>query len=309
MTLMVGDGGGFSSSGAGYSGGSDFQDRPSRTAQFEEYDEYDDGGARAPVSRSSVPRKSTPKKETAPPPKKTEVVDLFSFDDELPSSTPATSNGKGKAVESSTALAADDDFDDFQSATTTTTTTTAPKSTSFPSLFDSAPVQPTAARGTIPSTTPSFGNFGLASPPVQQPIRSNPQPSFGMGMSSTSGMGMTSPPPLSGMGKPASTTNYQPNYFSPAPTPTTVSALTSQTDFSQTAAPPKPSTDAFGSLWSSAIGKDASNKNTSSGNVTMAQLAQQKSSSALWGAAPAKPSQPSQQQGQGRGSGLDDLLS
>jgi hypothetical protein len=39
----------------------------------------------------------------------------------------------------------------------------------------------------------------------------------------------------------------------------------------------------------------------------MAQLAQQKSSSALWGAAPAKPSQPSQQ-GQGQGSGLDDLL-
>lgn len=304
---MVGDGGGFSS--AGYSGGSDFQDRPSRNAQFEEYDEYDDGGARAPVSRSSVPRKSTPKKETAPP-KKTEVVDLFSFDDELPSTTrPATtSNGKGKAAESSSASAADDDFDDFQSATTITTTTTAPKSTSFPSLFDSTPVQPTAARGTIPSTTPSFGNFGLASPPVQQPIRSNPQPSFGMGMSSTSSMDMTSPPALSGIGNPASTTNYQPNYFSPSPTATTVSTFPSQTDFSQTPAPPKPSTDAFGSLWSSALGKDTTKKSTSGGNVTMAQLAQQKSSSALWGATPAKPSQPSQQQGQGQGSGLDDLL-
>jgi epsin len=224
LRLRVGDGGGFSSTEAGYSGGSDFQDRPSRTAQFEEYDEYDDGGARAPVTRSSIPRKSTPKKESAPAPKK-EVVDLFSFDDELPSTTtPATtSNGKGKSVETSSALAADDDFDDFQSATTTTTTTTAPKSTSFPSLFDSNPVQPTAARGTIPSTTPSFANFGISSPPVQQPLRStNPTPAFGMGTSSTFGTGMTSPPALSGMGKP-STTNYQPNYFSPPQTTTAVS--------------------------------------------------------------------------------------
>lgn len=43
--------------------------------------------------------------------------------------------------------------------------------------------------------------------------------------------------------------------------------------------------------------------------MSMAQLAQEKSSNALWGTAPAKPTQQQGQQQQGQSSGgLDDLL-
>jgi hypothetical protein len=59
-------------------------------------------------------------------------------------------------------------------------------------------------------------------------------------------------------------------------------------------------------LWSSALGKDTATKKQTGINVSMAQLAQEKSSNALWGATPpANPQQ--QQQGQSDG-GLDDLL-
>ena len=210
---MVGDGGGFSSS-TGYSGGSDFQDRPSRSAQFEEYDEFDDGGARATVQRSSIPRKSPSKRENIPataaaPPKK--EVDLFNFDQD--EDTTAASNGKGKGIDLSSA---DDDFDDFQSAigTSTTSPTTAKPPISLPSLFNAPPpAQSNPIRPVMPptttssSSTPSFQPFvGISSPPpLQQPTRSpNPQTSFGMGMTS-------SPAPST---MTSSTANYQPNYFS-----------------------------------------------------------------------------------------------
>jgi epsin len=148
---MVGDGGGFSSSE--YSGRGDFQDRPSRSAQFEEYDEFDDGGARASVQRSSIPRKSTPRKEKPTPATPVKEVDLFSFDDDISATTTTTSNGKGKAVEMTTA---DDDFDDFQSATGTSTNAT----TAMPSLFSPPSVQSNHVQTNIPniSSTSSSPN-------------------------------------------------------------------------------------------------------------------------------------------------------
>lgn len=195
--LIQGDGGGFT--GPDFSGGSDFQDaRPSRSATFEEYDEYDDGGARAPATvRSSVPRKSTPKKENdVPPPKKEK--DLLGWDDDEGIPPVPASNGKGKAAKD---LVEDDDFDDFQSASGPTTTSTR---MDLPSLF-SAP-QPTAARGTMPtSSTSTFPNFGTT-PSLQQPIHSP----LAQPLATT----ITSPP--------STTANYQPNYFSPPPTTTTV---------------------------------------------------------------------------------------
>jgi hypothetical protein len=275
ITTDIGDGGGFSA--PEFSRGGDFQDsRPSRSAAFEEYDEYDDGGAKAPP-RSSVPRKSTPKKDAASSKKE---KDLFSFDDDDEGGeTTLNGNGKGKGTDS---FVADDDFDDFQSAAPTTSAPAVGITSNLPSLFDT--VQPTAARGTTTATS-SFSGFGIT-PPVQQPIRSPlPQQSFGMGMNS----------PL------PSSANYQPNYFS-APAATTTVPLS--TKLTQAAPPAKPSTDAFGSLWSTALGKDTTKK-PQGGQVSMAQLAQEKSSSALWGAAPTKSAQPSQQ---GSNSGLDDLL-
>lgn len=140
-------------------------------------------------------------------------------------------NGKGKAK---AAEGDDDDFDDFQSATPSTTasntatSTMRPAGNSMAGLFD-APVQPTAARGTMPTTQPNYSSlsgFNLSSTSASQPLRSNQQPpsshsSFGMGM----GMGITSPPvssmnlgfssvtpTASGFTSPG--TNYQPNYFS-----------------------------------------------------------------------------------------------
>ena len=201
---MKGDGGGFSS--PGYSGGSDFQDRPSRSAQYEEYDEFDDGGARASVQRSSIPRKSTPKEKATP----AKEVDLFNFDDDV-STTATTSNGKGKAVEPSE----DDDFDDFQSASGTSTTSTSTKpTTTMPSIFNPPPLQSNPVRPIIPSisSTSTFPGLGISPPPLQQPARTpNLQTSFG---------GLT--PSSTASAIPTSTTaNYQPNYFS-QPTPTTV---------------------------------------------------------------------------------------
>lgn len=118
----------------------------------------------------------------------------------------STSNGKGKAVDTS----ADDDFDDFQSATGTTNTTTA-QSSIMPAMYSAPPVQsrPSAPTSTT-SFTSSFTNLSISSPPIAQPTRSpNPQTSFGL------------PPPS--LGKPlTSPMSSQPNYFSQAPAPTTV---------------------------------------------------------------------------------------
>jgi epsin len=216
LALFLGDGGGFSSTG--YSGG-DFQDRPSRSAQFEEYDEFDDGGARATVQRSSIPRKSTPKKEKPSPVKD---VDLFSFDDDVSTTASAatgtTSSGKGKAVETS---AADDDFDDFQSAVgtpTPTSTSAKPTSTSMPSRFSPPPVQSNPIQTNI-SSTPSYSGFGISSPPLSQPARSPiPQTSF------------TSMTPSTAATTKSQAPNYQPNYFS-QPIPTTVFSSRIVADF------------------------------------------------------------------------------
>jgi hypothetical protein len=138
----------------------------------------------------------------------------------------------------------DDDFDDFQSATATTTaTSTAASATARPlgnslgGLFD-APVQPTAARGTMPTTQPNYSSlpgFNLSSSSAQ-PLRSNPPPppsqtqsSFGMGvgmgMTSPSNLGFSSTTPASGFT--SSAANYQPNYFSQPTTTATVPPLPS----------------------------------------------------------------------------------
>jgi len=93
-------------------------------------------------------------------------------------------------------------------------------------------VQPTAARGTVPTTQPNYSSLGgfnisSSSSSAAQPLRSNLPPpaasqsSFGMGM----GMGMNSPLSATGMTSSStnsSATNYQPNYFSQPTTTATV---------------------------------------------------------------------------------------
>lgn len=313
---VYGDGGGF----GGQS--SDFQDTGSRgtsTAggrdRFEEYDEYDEGAVAAPPRRqaeassssSSTGRRKTTERPAAkkpdPPKKKEPEVDLFSFDDPIPT----TSAPVAAPTPSNAADDFDDDFDDFQSAapsaqaakpsfpvaapTATTTSHTqyaspqpvsAPKAANLNDLVGFSSISPT------PSAHPTPVNYSAFSPPLaaQQPLR------------------------------PAAYQGSQPNYFTPVQAPP-----------AQAAKPPsvastiKPSGggakpaggDAFGSLWSTASA-GVKKTSTPTAGPALGQLAKEKASAGIWGAGsssgsstPVPAHKPAGPQAYGN-NGLDDLL-
>lgn len=295
---VYGDGGGF----GGQS--SDFQDSGSgsgRRDRFEEYDEYDEGAVAAPGKRqadapSSSRQKTTEatSKKPEPPKKKEPEVDLFSFDDPIPTSAPIIAPATSNAAD-------DDEFDDFQSAT--------------PSVQTSAPVFSTA-------TTTS--NTQYASPqPVSAPKAANL--SDLVGFSSISPASSANPTPVNYSAfsppvapQPARPTAYQgsqPNYFTSVQAPAPGSAQAKPSTLgSSTKAPAAAKSgggDAFGSLWSSASAGIKKTSTPTSGPA-LGQLAKEKASAGIWGASSSTGSTPYQlgpAQGQQKlGSGLDDLL-
>lgn len=304
---VYGDGGGF--------GGqqSDFQDSGSRADKFDEYDEYDeaavaapgrrqvDAGAASTASRSRRSERSAKKPE--PPKKQEPEVDLFSFDDPIPTST--SSNGGGLAMAQPVPVAADDDeFDDFVSSTP------APPAAAPLSNFGLAPTSMT-------STTTSATQF--ASPqPVSAPKAANLQglTSFTSPPTSTTttpaNYSAFSPPPMVAQApRPTTYQGSQPNYFTSVQVPGQ-QTIASPVAASKSPAVPKASSggDAFGSIWSSA---SAGIKKTSTptNGPALGQLAKEKASAGIWGApAPASASKPVQTQAGGHqyGGGLDDLL-
>ncbi|KAK6612610.1 golgi to endosome transporter [Botrytis cinerea] len=292
----------------GYSGDSgnqgDFGGSSSRRDKFEEYDEYDEGAApsssrrQAESSSASSNRKRAgterSTKKVEPPKKKEPEVDLFSFDDPIPVSTPAV------APAASNALADDDDFDDFQSAT---------------------PVQPAAPAAFSPvlqhsATTTS--NTQYASPqPVSAPKAANL--SDLVGFSSISPATSTnntpanysafSPPAMAQQPRPVQTgyQSTQPNYFTSVQAPSTQSNPMSATSSAKSPTAAKSGGDAFGSLWSSASAGIKKTSTPTTSGPALGQLAKEKASAGIWGA-PSTGSAPPQTSQQKLGGGLDDLL-
>ncbi|MCJ1223862.1 Epsin-3, clathrin recruitment and traffic between the Golgi and endosome [Toensbergia leucococca] len=331
---VYGDGGGY----GGNTGG--FDDTGGRRDRFEEYDEYDEGAVASPVRRkaeSSFPTPAKREAKKAEPPKKREPeVDLFAFgDDDIPPETPPkefASNGK-KAILSpvdnfgTLQTADDDDFDDFQSATPSTQTSSKPSiptlppplsNTSLPPSTQYAAPKPVSAyQGTNINDLVGFNSI---SPALSTTTASRPPSTF------------TSPPiTAAAQLQPRRPSGYQaaqPNYFTsvsvPPPAPSTQGAkpsLSSTPSFSNNA-PPKSSssstTDAFGSLWSTASAGAGIKKTSTPSNQgpNLASMAKDKTSASIWGASASSPSLGTGQaqvqrptgQMQGNGGGLDDLL-
>jgi epsin len=300
---VYGDGGGF----GGQS--SDFQDSGNRVTgadRFEEYDEYDEGAVAAPGHRqsdsTSSPSRSRRTERTGkkpdPPPQKEPEVDLFSFDDPVPTTVSSA------AIESSNA-ADDDEFDDFQSASPTTNLS-AP-----PSIVAALPLPTTT------STTTSYTQFA-APQPVSAPKAANltdlvgfssisPVPSSNATPVNYSAF---SPPAVAQQPRPTTYQGSQPNYFTSVPAPGAPTAVASTTK----PAAAKSATaggDAFGSLWSAASA-GVKKTSTPSQSPALGQLAKEKASAGIWGAT-SVPTTNSQQQRpaqtqQKLGSGFDDLL-
>lgn len=302
---VFGDGGGF-----GGQASSDFQDSGSRRAdQFEEYDEYDEGagphpGRRAPATSSAgrigTQRTTAPPK--APPKQKAPEVDLFSFDDPIPTSS-------APVAKPSNALDADDDdFDDFQSA---------------PAPATHANIA--ALQSPVPATTSTTNSFTqFASPqPVSAPQQANLTSMMGVASispapSSTSTPANYSafappavaPPQTSAQIKPSGYTGAQPNYFTsvPAPAPSAPAASIGMgnSGSAKPAAKPAASGDVFGNLWQSASAGVAKKAPATKGPA-LGELAKEKSAAGIWGASGGSGSAQKPQQSTGS-NGLDDLL-
>jgi epsin len=312
---VYGDGGGF----GGQTG--DFQDSGSRSDsaggggsggrdRFEEYDEYDEGAVAAPgrrqadTSSSSSRRKSTGKaaaKKPEPPKKKASEVDLFSFDDPIPTSAPVA------APFSSSNTADDDDFDDFQSAT--------------PSVQTAAPTFSSLSPPT--GTTTAITQFA-APQPVSAPKAANLSDMVGFSSISPAPSASATPINYSAFSPPAmaqprqapAATAYQgsqPNYFTSVQAPIVQAQPASGTSSvkSPAASSAKSGGDAFGSIWSSASAGIKKTSTPTSGPA-LGQLAKEKASAGIWGASSTPASNPYQGQkpvqGQQLGGGLDDLL-
>ena len=309
---VYGDGGGF--------GGqtSDFQDSGSRSDsaagrrdRFEEYDEYDEGAVAAPGNRqadtSSSSRKKTTERAAAKKPetpkKKAPEVDLFSFDDPIPTSSASV------AAPLSSHTADDDDFDDFQSAT--------------PSVQTAAPIFSPLSPPT--ATTTSATQYA-APQPVSAPKAANLNDMVGFSSISPATSATATPVNYSAFSPPAvapprqapAPTAYQgsqPNYFTSvqaAPISQAKPTLGASSVKSPGTAGAKPSGDAFGSIWSSASAGIKKTSTPTSGPA-LGQLAKEKASAGIWGASSSASSTPYQGQkpasGQPQlGGGLDDLL-
>ncbi|KAA8574996.1 hypothetical protein MFRU_002g03710 [Monilinia fructicola] len=310
---VYGDGGGFGGQSSDFQDSGnhgDFGGSSSRRDKFEEYDEYDEGAApsssrrQAESSSASSNRKRAgterSTKKVEPPKKKEPEVDLFSFDDPIPVSTPAV------APAASSTLADDDDFDDFQSAT--------PAQPAAPAAF--SPISP-------PTSTTTFNTQYAAPQPVSAPKAANLSDLVGFSSISPATSTTTTPANYSAFSPPAIAqqprpvqTGYQstqPNYFTSVPAPTTQSNTFSATSSAKSPTASKSSGgDAFGSLWSTA---SAGIKKTSTPTTTgpaLGQLAKEKASAGIWGAASMGASSTGsaapQNSQQKLGNGLDDLL-
>jgi epsin len=287
---VYGDGGGF----GGQS--SDFQDSGNRGGgadRFEEYDEYDEGAVAAPGHRQSdsissptrSKRSERTTKKPEPPKKKESEVDLFSFDDPVPTTGPSV-------VATSTNAADDDEFDDFQSASPATNVS-AP-----PSMAAALPL-PAAT-----STTTSYTQFA-APQPVSAPKAANLSDLVGFSSISPAPSSNATPVNYSAFSPPAVTqqprpTTYQgsqPNYFTSVPAPNQTGVPPAAASTAKPAATKSSSSaggDAFGSLWSTAsVG--VKKTSTPSQSPALGQLAKEKSSAGIWGAT-ASPSTTLQQQ-------------
>ena len=302
---VYGDGGGF----GGQS--SDFQDSGNRGGgadRFEEYDEYDEGAVAAPgqrqsdsissPSRSKRTERTTKKPE---PPKKEPEVDLFSFDDPIPTTGPS-------AVSTSSNVADDDEFDDFQSASPTT------HISATPSMAAALPL-PTAT-----STTTSYTQFA-APQPVSAPKAANLSEMVGFSSISPApssnatpvNYSAFSPPAVAQQPRPTTYQGSQPNYFTSVPAPNQTGAPAAAASTAKPAATKSSSAggDAFGSLWSTASA-GVKKTSTPSQSPALGQLAKEKASAGIWGATAASSTisqqqRPAQTQ-QKIGGGLDDLL-
>ncbi|POS74536.1 epsin-3 [Diaporthe helianthi] len=340
-----GYGGGTSANFGGYSGGvygdgggfggesSDFRDSGRRTGgggdQFEEYDEFDGHDAPEPARRKTTERAGT--KKTTPtaaePPKKKEPeVDLFSFDDPVPSSSSAApaapSNGSGLAALSTTTAPAaaandDEDFDDFQSATPAAQTP-APQSSAFGSPLMTSNASGATFAAPAPMAAPANLNmmgFSSMSPPPASSKTTTPAvnySSFGSPLASSTTMSPAANKPQAGGFQPSG-----PNYFTSVQAATPQSASTPTSAGGMAALRPtgtgslakKPAGgDAFGALWANASGVGAKKQNTTSGPA-LGQLAKEKSSAGIWGAPATAQSKPAGASQPNTGSsGLDDLL-
>ncbi|TVY44937.1 ENTH domain-containing protein [Lachnellula subtilissima] len=307
---VYGDGGGF--------GGqqSDFQDSGAsgggggggRRDRFDEYDEYDEGAVAAPSRRqadssNSSRRKTEPAARKPEPPKKKEPeVDLFSFDDPIPTSAPMMA-----PTASTSNLADDDDFDDFQSAT--------------PSVQTAAPSYSALA----PPTATTTATTQYASPqPVSAPKAANLTDLVGFSQISPPPSNNATPANYSAFSPPAvvqqpKITAYQgsqPNYFTSVQAPVTqpkpASSIPSIKSAPTSTKPASSGGDAFGSLWSTAsVG--VKKTSTPTAGPALGQLAKEKASAGIWGAGSSTSSTTLQQQkpAQGQqslGNGLDDLL-
>lgn len=312
---VYGDGGGF--------GGqtSDFQDSSNRADKFEEYDEFDEGEKPAPAPKSTRSERTERvgvKRTTAEPPKKKEPeVDLFSFDDPVPSASSAAPVAAPSGLAALSNSADDDEFDDFQSAT--------PAQSAAPQPSFASPIAPmitSNASGAqfaapAPVSAPKQANLsdmvGLSS--ISPPASSNATPAANYSAFSTPLTSNLSSP-VAQAHKPVGFQGSAPNYFQSVPVPQSSSSsamsgmgsLKPSAPAGGAAKPAASGGDAFGALWASASGgKKAS---TPSAGPAMGQLAKEKSSAGIWGA-PAAGSTPKPGNAQGgsmNSNGLDDLL-
>ena len=324
---VYGDGGGFGGNT------SDFRDTGRRGGdQFEEYDEDDEHDRPDTTRRRTTERAGTKKTTPAPaePPKKKEPeVDLFSFDEPVPSSSAAPaaapSNGSGLASLSTDIPAAsndDDDFDDFQSATPAGQTA-APQSSAFgnPLMTSNASGATFAAPAPVsgPQQANLTGMMGISS--------ISPPPAGGAAGTPGANYSAFSTPLASAVSPPASKpvgSAYQPsgpNYFTSvqAPqtpsTPVSVGGMGALKPVGTGSSTPKGKSsggDAFGALWASASGTGVKKQSTGTGPA-MGQLAKEKSSAGIWGAPAAQPKPVGSTGGNSQpaassSSGLDDLL-
>ena len=203
---VYGDGGGFGGQSDYNEAGGSTSVGGSRAERFEEYDEYDEGEARSSASRvgagagagstrTGVRRTTggttTGKRTSAaaaatpaqPPKPKAPEVDLFSFDDPVPTTTTTA------PLAASTGAAAnnnnnndDDDFDDFQSAPAAPAAAAPASSNALAGL---------AALSAPPMTTSTAAGAQFAAP---QPVSAPKQVS----LTDMMGISSISPPPATG---------------------------------------------------------------------------------------------------------------
>ncbi|KAK5651513.1 hypothetical protein OQA88_11967 [Cercophora sp. LCS_1] len=315
-----GGGGGSSSTYGGYSGGvygdgggfggqsDDYRSTQARNEKFEEYDEFDEGDrptpAPAKVTRNTAERVGV-KKTTEPAKKKEPEVDLFSFDDPVPSASTAPlaapSGGAGPASLGGAAND-DDEFDDFQSAAPAAPTSQASFGGSLPPPISST-TSNTQFAAPKPVSAPQQANLSgmVALSSISPPPSSTASPAANFSSFSTpmGAMSAMNTQPL----KPAGFQAATPNYFSSVSQLAAVSPAGPKPGVSA-GAKPAAGGDAFGALWSQASASAGIKKTTPTGSgPTIGQLAKEKSSAGIWGnAAPAKPA------GSGAGSNQFDGL-